>query len=363
MKIADSSIQLSSLHHYQERHLQRESLTMWRGGEQPRVAAGERSPGERSDSIQRLRQALADRVELSAASSKVRQRSVQPAQVEAGEEEEMLGDLNMRLLREMFERLTGRRFRVIDPLRLSQGEAPAAPAAEAGQTEPADQGGAGFGLVYQYSESHYERERLDFAASGSITTSDGQAIDFSLSLSMSREFYQEQNLEIRAGEALKDPLVINFAGTAAQLTQRSFSFDIDADGSADQIAFVTPESGFLALDGNSDGIINDGSELFGALSGDGFADLRDYDLDANGWIDENDAVYDRLRIWTKDAEGRDQLLSLGMAGVGALYLGAIETAFAIKDEANNQLGQLRQTGLAVMESGRVTTMQQIDLVA
>ena len=38
---------------------------------------------------------------------------------------------------------------------------------------------------------------------------------------------------------------------------------------------------FLSLDKNSDGIINDGSELFGAASGNGFADLAKYDEDGN----------------------------------------------------------------------------------
>jgi hypothetical protein len=180
---------------------------------------------------------------------------------------------------------------------------------------------------------------------------------------MSREFYTEQNINIRAGDALKDPLVINFSGTAAQLTQRDFSFDIDADGTEEQISFVAPGSGFLALDKNNDGQINDGSELFGTASGNGFGDLSVYDLDGNNWIDENDAVYQNLRIWTKNSEGNDQLIALGKAGVGALYLGHIETLFSVKDDENGLLGQVRETGLAIMESGQVITMQQIDLVA
>lgn len=362
MIIANSSINLFSQHQAEERHVQRESLTVWRGGQQPRTEERDGNQEDRLALVRQTRQALRDQVVLSQAAHEVRRRNVQPSRVEVGEEEEMVGDLNMRLLQAMFERLTGRKFRVIDPLKV---EAPSeAPVANApAQTQSVEPQGGGFGLVYEYHQSHYEAERLDFAATGTIATSDGQTIDFSLALSMSREFYQEQNLTIRAGEALKDPLVVNFSGTAAQLTQRDFRFDIDADGSSDQIAFVAPGSGFLALDRNGDGAINDGRELFGALSGDGFADLRGYDGDGNGWIDENDSVYEKLRIWTRDGEGQSRLLSLGMAGVGALYLGAIETAFSHKDGDNALLGQLRQTGLAVMEDGRVTTMQQIDLVA
>ncbi len=36
------------------------------------------------------------------------------------------------------------------------------------------------------------------------------------------------------------------------------------------IAFATGNSGFLAFDKNADGMINDGSELFGPESGNGF---------------------------------------------------------------------------------------------
>ena len=50
-------------------------------------------------------------------------------------------------------------------------------------------------------------------------------------------------------------------------------------------------SGFLALDKNGNGKIDDGSELFGTKSGDGFADLAEYDSDGNGWIDEKGRVY------------------------------------------------------------------------
>ena len=157
--------------------------------------------------------------------------------------------------------------------------------------------------------------------------------------------------------------MINFSGAAAELTQRDFQFDIDADGSADQIAFVGPGSGFLVLDKNEDGEINDGSELFGALSGDGFQDLSTYDNDGNNWIDENDAIYESLRIWTRDQDGASQLIALGTADIGAIYLGHIETDFSIKNDQNELLGQVRETGLAIKESGQLVSMQQLDLLA
>ncbi|MBE0583588.1 MAG: hypothetical protein IH612_07450, partial [Desulfofustis sp.] len=212
-----------------------------------------------------------------------------------------------------------------------------------------------------YQESHYEHEQTSFNADGVIVTEDGQNISFQVQLTMSREFYDEQHLSIRAGDALKDPLVVNFAGAATELSDTSFHFDIDQDGTEEQLRFVAQGSGFLALDRNEDGVVNNGSELFGALTGEGFSELQNYDADRNGWIDENDNIYDRLRIWTRDESGQSHLFSLGQKGVGAIYLDHVSTPFSLKDEVNTLQGQVRSTGLFLFENGSTGTVQQIDL--
>jgi hypothetical protein len=180
---------------------------------------------------------------------------------------------------------------------------------------------------------------------------------------MSRSFYSREEFHLQAGDAPRiDPLVINFDAPASQLTTRKLSFDLDADGSTDQISFVGPGSGFLALDLNKDGIINDGKELFGPQSGNGFTELAQYDSDGNNWIDENDPIWDDLRIWTKDTNGQDSIFAVGQKGVGAIYLGNVSTEFALKDAQNQQHGQLRSTGLMLKEDGTPATVQQVDLV-
>jgi hypothetical protein len=160
---------------------------------------------------------------------------------------------------------------------------------------------------------------------------------------------------------MKDPLVLNFNGQAAQLTDTKFNFDIDSDGTEDQISFVSSGSGFLAIDKNRDGKVNNGQELFGAVTGDGFAELAAYDDDKNLWIDENDAVYKDLRLWTKDESGRDTLSSLTEKEVGAIYLGQTSTGFSIKNSQNQLYGQIKSTGLFLNENGSAGTVQQIDL--
>ena len=76
---------------------------------------------------------------------------------------------------------------------------------------------------------------------------------------MSREFIQESNLQLQAGSQKIDPLVINFDGLGAQLSQTRFEFDLDNNGTAEQIASLRSGSGYLALDRNGDGAINNGN--------------------------------------------------------------------------------------------------------
>ncbi len=360
MKIAESAIQFTSAHTAVEYSERQESLTTWQQGKEPVRIDWE----NRQDvKMEAKAMALAEQAVKVSLSVEGRQKVTEQNQTEpVGEEDGLLTDLNLQILRAFFEKLTGRKMKFFDSRSVGQ---------QAGSTEipsaikqnPAAQPGEGWGVRYERHETYHESETSQFSAQGVVQTSDGQQIDIAVELNLSRSFTSTLHESFRAGDALKDPLVINFSGTAAQLTPDKFSFDINADGSKEYISFVAPGSGFLTLDVNNDGIVNDGSELFGALSGDGFAELAAYDRDHNGWIDENDAVFSRLRIWTKAASGADQLVALGAKGVGAIYLGRIATPFAIKDGSNELQGQVRSTGIFLREQGGAGTVQQLDLVA
>lgn len=207
-----------------------------------------------------------------------------------------------------------------------------------------------------------EQEHTQFQASGHVMTSDGRKIEFNLNTQMAREFTSQVTIEQQSGVVMKDPLVVNLTGQPARLTVDKFSFDVDADGQHDQISFVTPESGFLAFDKNQDGMINNGTELFGALTGDGFSELSQYDEDRNGWIDENDTIFSQLQIWQKDQNGFDRLSGLLEMNIGAIYLDNISTEFSLKDQNNQQHGQIKSSGVYLQENGGIGTVQQIDLV-
>lgn len=311
-----------------------------------------------------------DRVSISIeAQSQVRQTGFDAAQgsnpipeVDDLDEDMKLG-WKLKLLKSLVEKLTGREIRTFKVAELkptSEGPSPAAAPAPEGDVNGSSES-LGWGVSYDYHHSYYEAEQTTFNATGLVNTADGRQIEIALNLSMSRSFAAAEHISLRAGDALKDPLVINYAGTAAQLDTTELNFDLDLDGSADRMHFLTPGSGFLALDQNGDGLINDGRELFGPTSGDGYAELADYDSDGNHWIDENDDVFSRLRIWAQDTDGTLRLFSLADQGVGAISLAHAATPFSLNDSDNNQLGQVRDSGLFLYESGMVGSVQQIDL--
>ena len=207
-----------------------------------------------------------------------------------------------------------------------------------------------------------EVENTAFSTNGVARTADGREISFNVELEMSRSFMAVNESYVQSIEILRDPLVINLGSEVAGLSDQKFYFDIDADGKMDEISYLEGNSGFLALDKNNDGEINDGSELFGTKSGDGFKDLAMYDEDGNGWIDEADSVFDNLKIWTKNSEGTDSLIAIGKAGVGAIYLGSATTQFSINSlDDNSTNGVIQKTGVFLKGNGSVGTIQHIDL--
>lgn len=208
-----------------------------------------------------------------------------------------------------------------------------------------------------------ESESTTFASTGLVTTADGRKIDFNVEVSMSRAFMSKFDFLETQDYIKTDPLMINLDTNIASVSDQKFFFDLDADGKEEEISFAGKGSGFLALDKNGDGKINDGSELFGTKSGDGFKDLSAYDEDGNGWIDEHDSIFSQLKIWTKDEEGNDHLIDLKKADVGAIYLGNADTQFSLKNDANELNAEIKKTGIYLKEStGSVGTLNHVDLV-
>ena len=217
-------------------------------------------------------------------------------------------------------------------------------------------------LNYNKAVSQTETEATNFSTVGTVRTADGREINFNVNVGMSRSFqqYYEEDLHLMSF-TMCDPLVINLDTDVAELSDQTFYFDIDGDGEKDEVSQLGKGSGYLALDKNGDGVINDGSELFGTASGNGFADLAAYDEDGNGWIDENDAIWSKLKIWCKDENGNDVLYRLADKGVGAICLQNAATDFTLKGQEGQTRGAIRNTGVFLYENGNVGTVQHVDV--
>jgi len=340
MKIASANLQMASSHAATQHREAKESLRVWSGQQRPDFVA----------SRQRL---TPQEVVISDAG-----KSAQSADDIKKELDDAVNrDPGLKLIRQMVEILSGRKINLTD---VSDFSSTYSQAQTVTSNTNATQQSSGFGIEYDYSESYTETEQTSFAASGTVRTADGLEISFNISLSMTRSYHEESSVSLRLGDAAKqvDPLILNFGGSAAQLTNQRFSFDLDADGESELINGLTGGSGFLVFDRNKDGKINNGSEMFGPGSGNGFAELSVLDEDKNGWIDENDSAYNQLQVWQG---GDSKLQSLAGAGVGAIALSHISTPFSIKNDANALMGQVRSSGIFLQHDGEAGTIQHVDL--
>jgi len=208
-----------------------------------------------------------------------------------------------------------------------------------------------------------EFEETSYTTTGTVRTTDGREIEFDLNIIMTREFkavFEESYVQI--SQIFADPLVINLDGFIAELTDQTFIFDLEGNGTMSNISILSSKSGYLAIDKCGSGIIRDGSQLFGTTSGNGFADLALHDTDGNGWIDMGDEIWKYLRIWIMEPDGSGSLYSLADKGIGAIYLGHVATNFTLTNEFNEAKGMIRSTGLFLYESGAVGSVQQVDVV-
>ena len=383
MRIVDSSISLSSSHQLQRSSVEAQSVSRWYEREQSRGAPPS-SGGIGPDTVSLSREAVA----------------MLPVETEIDPDTPLsdADELEMKIMTLILEAVTGQRFDIMTPGEVARSfeggdttgdpgrrvgppsERPTGdpPGRRVGPVDPNPVRGNAivterWGMQVDMYRSFREQEKTSFEAQGVIKTADGREISIDVELRMAREWAEEHVVSTRVeGERttggvpapepeMVDPLVINFSGDPAELTSTRFAFDLDVDGQTDQIAMLAPSSAYLAVDSNGDGVINDGSELFGPTTGDGFAELAQHDEDNNGWIDEGDSIFDRLRLWSQSADGSSRLVGLGSAGVGAIYLGHVSTEFALNDADNQALGQVTDTSIYLNEDGGVGTIQEIDL--
>jgi len=136
--------------------------------------------------------------------------------------------------------------------------------------------------------------------------------------------------------SLRSPIVLDLNGDGISTlnVQNGTKFDLSADGSPVQTGWVAPSDGLLVLDRNQDGVINDGSELFGSSTTlqngskavDGYQALSELDSNKDGVINSQDTSFSKLRVWIdSDSDGKTgnyELKSLTDLNITQLNLAA-----------------------------------------
>ena len=362
MKVAAFNVELQSSRQFSQSFEMNERLEVWRDA--PGNANGGNASASRGAAVGRPEVQISDAARL-AQQADVGTRESQ-ATAETGVDEAIENDPKLSMLLRMIEFLTGKPARVFNARELEANAAgleaganPPATPADSRAAPPSAR--AGFGIEYDFNARYSESETTTFSASGTVRTADGKEIRFELGFAMSRSYSESMSVSLRAGDQrVKDPLVLDFGGPAAALSDVRFDFDLDADGTLDSMP-VVGGTGFLAFDRNTNGRIDDGRELFGPTTGNGFDELAALDDDGNGWIDESDAAWSQLRVWQPDAAGQGSVQTLKEAGVGAFYLGNVDTTFSLKNAANETEGLMRASSVYLREDGSVGSVSQIDL--
>lgn len=203
-----------------------------------------------------------------------------------------------------------------------------------------------------------EQEQTSFAAAGTVQTADGRTIDIAAAFQLVRQETISLSASLRLGAAARDPLTLSLAPAGVPtLGQGTQQVDINNDGTAETVAALASSTRYLVRDLNGNGTVDGGAEMFGPATDNGFAELAALDTDGNGWVDEGDAGFAQLSLWTGN-EG-DELVALKDAGVGALAAQSVATQY----QYGAQTGTLAASSVFLYEDGRAGIAGELKLYA
>jgi hypothetical protein len=149
------------------------------------------------------------------------------------------------------------------------------------------------------------------------------------------------------GEYVKElpPIVLDLDGSGIRQSVTRAEFDVDGDGQADSVGWISGGQAFLALDRNGNGAIDNGSEISfiadlpGASSD--LEGLAAYDSNGDGRFDASDARFHDFLVWQDANEDgvsqAGELKSLDAAGIASIGL-AITPASPLDEGGQAILG-------------------------
>lgn len=210
--------------------------------------------------------------------------------------------------------------------------------------------------IWQSHEQH-----LNYQVQGKFNIND-QELTLNYSLSLSSKSVSYSKVEISAA-ALKDPIIVQFGSQGIGEIKGQKDFAINEDNILDELPIFSGDVGYLVYDKNNNQQADDGSELFGPKTGQGFIELAQLDSNKNGFIDVEDQHFDQLYLWqpSDDNNPTEQWLSLKDAKIQAISLSAISTPFDFYDQQGKVQAQLRQSSFAISENGLGRGVHQVDV--
>ena len=169
-----------------------------------------------------------------------------------------------------------------------------------------------------------------------------------------------------------DPIIIdlNKNGITSTKLNNTTYFDHDNNNFKEASSWIDKGDAFLALDKNSNGLIDNGNELFGnhTISNtrfkytnnkatNGFEALKAYDLNDDNVIDSKDEIYDKLLLWKDSNQNaitdKGELIKLKDSGIVSIDLNYknINT-----DEKGNTI---KQSSTVTFEDGSTTIANDV----
>lgn len=170
------------------------------------------------------------------------------------------------------------------------------------------------------------------------------------------------------GQCTRSPLVLDLDGNGINTlsTSAGVFFDHDANGFAENTAWVGQGDGILVRDLNNNGRIDNGRELFGnntvlpdgTKAANGFEALRALDSNNDGLFNAEDTAWNEVKIWQdSNSDGKTddgEIKSLNGAGVSSINLN--DTEQDITDENGNRH---KQTSVFINKEGAANTISDI----
>ncbi|MCC6778660.1 MAG: hypothetical protein IT537_18865 [Hyphomicrobiales bacterium] len=146
---------------------------------------------------------------------------------------------------------------------------------------------------------------ITFASSSDDPSTDARRIDVTVNDGTHSSSTATSTINVVAiNDGSADPIILDLGASGVSFSplHDGVLFDINGDGSPDQVAWTKGEDGILAYDADGSGSIEDGTEIFSADFAGGhhasaLAALASLDTNGDGVLDSADPGFGNLRVW------------------------------------------------------------------